>query len=122
MKRLLIPLLALALMGAQPAKYPPLLPEAAIVEVGSIACPGEFITVRGYNLFGSDKWIEARTFSVYRDGKLVVILYMEFPPVDEDAPLSKIVVIPEDEYPKELTFDELVAQYPTACSLLKPRA
>ena len=115
-------MLALSLMGAKPAKRPPLLPDAAIITEGYAVCPGELVTVREYNLFGSDQFIEARTFSIDRDGKLVIILYMRFPDVDAEAAFSQIIVVPEGEYPREITFDELVATYPNLCDLVKPRA
>lgn len=122
MKRLLILVLTLFLIGATPAKVPPLLPDAAIVSEGYAFCPGDVITIREYNLFGSKEFAEARTFSIERDGQLVVVVYMRFPDVDKQAKATQIIVIPEGESPREMTFDELVATYPSPCSLIKPRA
>jgi hypothetical protein len=115
-------LLALTSLAAKPSKAPPSLPEGAIVDTGYVACQGEFITIQLYNLYGSDQWIEAKTFSIERDGKLVVILYFEYPHVDATVNVSRIILIREGEQPLEVTHDELVATYPNACLLLKPRA
>ena len=114
--------LALTVVAAKPSGYPPPLPDSAIISEAYISCPGDIITVRAYNLYGSDAWAEARTFSVERDGQQKVVLYFAYPQVDAPAEASKIILIPEGEAPREVTFDELVSGYPSPCQLVKPQA
>jgi len=121
---LLVALLTLPLtMGAVPSsRRPPVLPETAIIAEAYVLCPGDVIVRREYNLFGSPQWMEALTYSVERDGKQVVLVYIEYPEGDENAKASRILVIPEDEEPMEMTMAELQGAYPHPCMLVKPRA
>ena len=99
----------------------PDLSAATVIEESYIVCLGDIIIFRSYNLFGSEQWREAVTLSVERDGKQVILVYIEFPKVDADARASRIVVIPEDESPMEMTMDELQETYSHPCQLLKLR-